>query len=133
MLELNKINDIISNYEQKEKLSIDELMNSARVLSTQLYLVADAIGEAGKIYRKYNFERKLEFSRKTVFYSKENSISKSEHMARDAVSELQKKEVEAESSYEKGRLLFRSIDNVLQRMNQEIAEERKIRDQQKNY
>lgn len=130
MLKAKEVNAVISRFETSKSQDMMVLMQDAKFLSTQLYFYAELLGECGHAYREAYVERKTAFSRLVVAYKeKGENNGASEHLANQDESyvKLRRTEVDYESRYDKGKLMFKAIEHVISRMNQEIAELRKER------
>lgn len=130
-LDLDKIRKTIVWYDSDSTKILDNLIRAAKSLANQSFYLADSLREPRSDYGINHFKRKVEFSRCVVRHSNQgDSIAKSEHLARLDVEKIQLKEVESQIVIDNGKMLLSTIDNVLQRMNQEIAEERAIQRKQ---
>lgn len=128
MLNAKKVNGIIAEFERSEHIDLPRLLEMARVLSTQSYWYADALGEVSKQYRRAYVARKQRFAVDRMQYQNDgNSAAKATAIAEagQEYGELLEKENDLEGRKEHGRIMWQAICNVLDRMNQEIAELRR--------
>lgn len=123
---LEEVANIIDWYENTVSPPLHELMDKRKHLASNLFFVSAMVGQAGKVYRSYYAKRKIDFSSRTIANIEEfGAVGKAEHQAMVDTAALRLKEVEAESSYEKGKFLVMSANKVLDSMQQEIADLRR--------
>lgn len=134
-LKPNLVGDIIYRYENASEFSLPKLMEDGRRLACQMFYYAELLGDVSKSYRATNVQRKVKFSELVQQFSSEGkSNAASEHLATShkEYEELRSLEAELESRYEKGKIMFRAMEGVLNRINQDIAELRKEREHQRH-
>lgn len=131
-LKASAVNQIIARYESERGLDLITLMDMARVLVCQAYWYADALGELNKAYQMAYVRRKAFFAesvQKMRIDGKSAAAAKAEAEGGKEYADLLAAEVELEGRKAHGRLMYDAIQNVVARMNQEIAELR----QEKSY
>ena len=133
MTKLNpdKVNAIISDFEAQPPQDLPLLMEWARVLSTQYYWYCKALGEVSKQYRNVRANRKRKRAELIQRYNQtENSVTAAtaKAEAHPEYLDLYDKESALEGTEQSGRRHCDSIEKVIDRMNQEIAELRKERE-----
>lgn len=138
MKEIKDISKIIEEYQSGKLVGLTVLMEKARILAGQSYFYADLLGQVGKEAKAIYVQRKRKFAELCNYYrSKEggsNSAAAAEKLAEvdTGYAELRDREAELEGSQEHGRYLFKSIDNVLMGMRQEISDLKKEYQSSKN-
>ena len=129
------VEEIISRFERSKNLDLEILKADARILVSQSYWYADALGTLGKAYRSSRVSRKeIYATTKAVFISSGDSgVSSEAKTLNDPIyKEAYAKEYEYEGSYERGKRLLNAIGKVIDRMNQEIADLRKEKEYQRH-
>ena len=130
-LSATKISQIIDEFERSQHIDLPRLLEMARVLACQSYWYADALGEVSKAYRRAYVARKrlfAELQANGLAGGKSAAKAKAEAEADENYLILAEAEADAEGRKEHGRTMYGAICNVLDRMNQEIAEARKERE-----
>ena len=127
--------DIINRFQTQKGQGLQILMQDSSTLACQLYYFADACGELGKRHAGLYVDRKSEFARLKQYYidTEQLSAAKAEIQAsnNNAYKELYKLEKTTEARHDKAKLMFKAIQEVLSRMNQQIADLRKEQDYQR--
>ena len=131
-IDAEKIEAVIENFQNGQDFNLATLMEDARFLAGQLYPFAKGIGDYQRRYNEFHVQRKTKHAQliMQVRDARKVSVAEAERIADQDPEyiELYRLEYENEARYEKGRLMFRAIEQTINRMNQEIAEMRGERD-----
>ena len=132
----DKVNEIIYRFQTQRGQNVQTLMNDSSVLAAQLYWFADACGEMGKKHAGLYVDRKSEFARLKQHYIESDQLSAAAAETKagnnENYKELYKLEKITSARHDKAKLMFKAIQEVLGRMNQQIADLRKERDYQRH-
>ena len=131
MLDPQKVDDLIGEFEQTPELEMMRLIEMARELSAQHYYYTKVLAEVAKIQRVTRAQRKATFAKLVA----KHKATENSNAAAVAVAEndeeyraLYAKEYEHEGREKGGARICDAIRKVLERMSQEIAD---MRDEKK--
>jgi hypothetical protein len=128
MLDPQKVDDLIGEFEHTPDLQLERLKDMARELSGQYYWYTKALSEAGKAYRETRAKRKAKYAELVQTFGKtekSNAAAAAKAEDNDKYRELYTKEYQYEGSERGGTRICDAIKKVIDRMGQEIADLRK--------
>lgn len=109
-------------YETTVAPDLQLLMQKRKELSTKAVYLALMVGQAGKVFRGTHVRSKLAYFGRALALAEETTVSKAQMQAYEDNGDIRKKEAEAESAHEIGKLILNQINKVLDSMTQEIAD-----------
>lgn len=122
---LEAINKIISWYKAQKKgyNDIEYLIYTRRKLSCSLFELATIVGEAFEVFKEFEYDRKHthETERLRIKKSQVTTVSDAEMQAAALAAPMRKNENQAEAMYKRLYMIHQAGNEVLQTLNQEIA------------
>mgnify|MGYP000152368126 CR=1 FL=1 len=131
MLDPQKVDDLISEFEITPELEMMRLQEMARELSCQHYWYTKILADVAKVQRVTRAQRKASFSQLVHTFSQSetsNAAARAKAENNTEYRELYAKEYEYEGREKAGVRICDAIKKVLDRMGQEIAD---LRDEKK--
>lgn len=119
-----QIENIISGYHRlpADFADVDRLINARRLLATHLFEYAQMVGAQKKLAAGCEFRRKAKYAEtKQDLITKGASAAKADAEAQVVVSELLNDEYMADAELVAMRLIYESAKDVLDTLNQHIA------------
>lgn len=121
-----KIDEIIHWFQTNDCFDLSELFSKSKFLAAQTRPLSKEVGRVNKIYNHAHMMRRIIFINKRKHFIDTTKCSKAEaERLAEETKEFQEhfqNEYTYKAQYENGRAYLKSIENILSRMNQEIAE-----------
>ena len=122
---LDKLNAIVSKYKslQRNFNDVETLIYMRKQLSCYLFDLATIVGEAFEAFKEFEYDRKYthETERLRIKKSQTTTVSDAEAQAAALAAPMRKNENAAEAMYKRLYMVHQAGNEVLQTMNQHIA------------